>query len=379
MSGEQLEKWSHVWGDGSDPQSDVWHPNRLAPILSGRQHDYDFEQNVTLPSLSPDLKIYHPQSTPAAQLCNLQATNSAVTDPQLFFHGLVSAPIYQSSYQQLSPYHGHDNPQQYSQSSNSAADYPLPSLQQAPPTFSNSPDERHASQSLSDSPAPQGNRSKNLAAYQTYEEKFAAVSGVVTPSKCPPGEMTKNPISHSSGRYHLGCLCSVCGADLSMEIQAQCHYNVCAAKNGKSNGASWPNGLHTGTPARSGRWCHESKNTKRDTRLTLPDNQPDVPAYRPLRSWRLKPNLSVARARAMYAKLAAVNGVVIPSKLAGRRVPRIFVHGIKARDSNLFCPLCKCAFGKKYNVKTHFLACVNRNGNPDGLRWDDDLHFPNRS
>ena len=262
MSGEQLEKWSHVWEDGSAPQSDVWHPNRLAPILSGRQHDYDFEQNVTLPSLSPDLMMYHSQSTPAAQPCNLQATNSAVTNSQHSFHGLVSAPIYQSSYRQLSPYHGHDNPQQYSQSSNSAADYPLPSLQQAPPTFSNSPDERHASQSLSDSPAPQGNRSKNLAAYQTYEEKFAAVSDVVTPSKCPPGEMTKNPISHSSGRRHFSCLCSICGANFSMGNQAQRHYIVCAAENGKSNGASWPNGLHTGTPARSGRWCHKSKNTQ---------------------------------------------------------------------------------------------------------------------
>ena len=379
MSAEQPEKWSPVWGDGSDPQSDVSHPNRLAPMLSDCQQDHDFEQDVTLPPLLPYIMMYHPQYTPAAQPYNLQVTNSAVAYPQHSFQSLVPAPTDRSPYQQLSPYYGHDHPQQYNQSSSSTADYPLPSLQQASPTFSNSPNERHALQSLSDSPAPQGSRSKSSATYETYEEKVAAVSGVVIPSKGPLGEMTQNPISKPSGRQHWSYLCPICGAAFSMEYKAKFHFAVCVARNGNPNGTRWHDGLHTDRSAQWGGWCHESKNTTKDTRLTLPDNQPDFSASQSSHSSPSPPYAPSARVKAMHDRLDAVNGVVIPSKLADGRVPTNL--GSKARDGktlNLFCPLCKGAFGKKDHVKSHFPACVKRNGNPDGRKWDDDLYSSTR-
>ena len=69
--------------------------------------------------------------------------------------------------------------------------------------------------------------------------------------------------------------------------------------------------------------------------------------------------------------LAAVNGVVIPSKVPlgqlpdqGREVPDI-------SDLLYPCSICDRKFAKKASVKNHMWPCVQRNGNPNGVRWDD--------
>lgn len=73
-------------------------------------------------------------------------------------------------------------------------------------------------------------------------------------------------------------------------------------------------------------------------------------------------------------RLDAVNGVIIPSRLAPGEVPKNLQSRSRAGTPlTLLCPLCRGGFGKKDHIKSHFPACVERNGNPDGLRWDHRL------
>ena len=37
------------------------------------------------------------------------------------------------------------------------------------------------------------------------------------------------------------------------------------------------------------------------------------------------------------------------------------------------CSICGRRFNRKANVKVHMAPCVKRNGNPNGVRWDDAL------
>lgn len=101
-----------------------------------------------------------------------------------------------------------------------------------------------------------------------------------------------------------------------------------------------------------------------------------------------------ARNKKAAAYLAAVNGVVIPSKLAPSEPPNrgfsntaghsninnsILASGhtsIKddsgdAQKRKHLCPVCGTRFPKMHHVKAHFAPCVKRNGNPTGARWDD--------
>ena len=69
--------------------------------------------------------------------------------------------------------------------------------------------------------------------------------------------------------------------------------------------------------------------------------------------------------------LAAVNGVVIPSKVPSGQLPD---QGQKPQDishSLYSCSICGRKFNNKGNVKVHMYPCVSRNGNPNGVRWDD--------
>lgn len=78
------------------------------------------------------------------------------------------------------------------------------------------------------------------------------------------------------------------------------------------------------------------------------------------------------RTRDMNDRLNAVNGVVIPSRLAAGKVPEILSSHAKPSTPLPFsCPLCQGPFARKDHVRSHFPACVERNGNPDGLRWNE--------
>ncbi|CAD6592728.1 MAG: hypothetical protein ASARMPREDX12_006420 [Alectoria sarmentosa] len=69
-------------------------------------------------------------------------------------------------------------------------------------------------------------------------------------------------------------------------------------------------------------------------------------------------------------RLAAVNGVVIPSRVPPGHAPR---QGSWIQDARMVypCSVCGRNFAVKYHVQVHMAPCVERNGNPRGARWDD--------
>lgn len=76
------------------------------------------------------------------------------------------------------------------------------------------------------------------------------------------------------------------------------------------------------------------------------------------------------RQRRYYERLTAVNGVVIPSKLAAGETP--VPKNNKANGNGKYpCVICGGLHPQKYHVQSHFAVCVEANGNPTGARWDD--------
>ena len=69
--------------------------------------------------------------------------------------------------------------------------------------------------------------------------------------------------------------------------------------------------------------------------------------------------------------LAAVNGVVIPSKVPSGQLPNQGGKVPVISHSLYSCSICGRKFVKKHHVKIHMWPCVQRNGNPNGVRWDD--------
>ena len=69
-------------------------------------------------------------------------------------------------------------------------------------------------------------------------------------------------------------------------------------------------------------------------------------------------------------RLAAVSGVVIPSQVPPGQLPN---QGRWKKDERMkhACSVCGRKFALKYHVQSHMSACVKRNGNPNGARWDD--------
>lgn len=369
---------------GKQPE-ELWHPNQLAPMMLPRQHDHDLEQYDPLPSMSPYGMAYHARFTPpdAAHLLNQSA------DPTLYLpyqssyrqpfpyeeHGYEEPsldesldpalrPPHQRSYSQHSPYEihgyqypspddGHHHGEQQSQISNSAVVY-----------------SQHSPQSSL--PALQDGRSVRAAKYQA---KLAAVSGVVTPSKRAPGEMPLKPpdtLTRSNDKHSLRCCCPICGAAFTRNYHVQSHFVTCEARNGNPNGARWNDGLYI--PGRGGSG-HGSEKKAKQTRQTAPDSQTSASASQSSHSSPTSKPKQSERTRIENDKMNAVSGVVIPSKLAEGKSPMMNVGSYASGHTprNFFCPLCKGAFGKKDHVKSHFPSCVGRNGNPDGLRWDDGL------
>ena len=81
------------------------------------------------------------------------------------------------------------------------------------------------------------------------------------------------------------------------------------------------------------------------------------------------------RQKRFRTKLDAVNGVVIPSKLLPGQAPvTIPSHSQGKYPLNRFCPVCGGTFASIGHVRSHFVNCVKRNGNPQGLRYDDKAH-----
>ena len=76
-------------------------------------------------------------------------------------------------------------------------------------------------------------------------------------------------------------------------------------------------------------------------------------------------------------RLAAVSGVYSPDKCPGQDPIRPTRRGggfqeDKAR--NVRCPRCGHVFANNYHVQSHFPKCIEDNGNPEALTWDEGLN-----
>ena len=49
-------------------------------------------------------------------------------------------------------------------------------------------------------------------------------------------------------------------------------------------------------------------------------------------------------------------------------------HSVSLRARNKRCPICGHGFRMPCELKPHFVACVHRNGNPQGFYWDGTLN-----
>lgn len=77
-------------------------------------------------------------------------------------------------------------------------------------------------------------------------------------------------------------------------------------------------------------------------------------------------------------RLASVNGVVIPSRvpegeeLYRKRPLHSNIRRVKQK-SRMTCIICDADCKDQRGLRAHFVVCVERNGNPNGARWDDPL------
>ncbi|KAF6220376.1 hypothetical protein HO133_003508 [Letharia lupina] len=385
MSSRQPEERSQIGEHAFNPRLGRRHPDQLAPMIPWGQHEHEHEHYDPLPSISPYSMDFNPQYTPSTDAHAYKASPHVSADPALYlpyqssfpqqsacegrgrqqpspndgykysqrqslfadnavaypqhsFHLSLSTLTDQSHHQQASQYYGQIYPQQPHQSSSSislyplpqtqyypypfqstssaaaypspqtqhhpyafqstssaaayhippiqhhpyafqstssAAAYPIPPIQQAPPIFSDSPNEHYASPSLSDSPAPQGNRSGRMAGLRR--------------------ESKKKPI---------------------------------------------------------------------DSRAALPDSQPNASASQLSHSSSTRPSKLSTRAKARVGQ--------------GELPKNVTNYASADTPLDLTCPLCKGGFAKRDHVKSHFPACVKRNGNPVGLRWNDGLPLSRR-
>ena len=89
------------------------------------------------------------------------------------------------------------------------------------------------------------------------------------------------------------------------------------------------------------------------------------------------PQSTSDRARKFWSKLKASSGVVIASQLQPGSSPSGPIELTKLRRAErvrkVSCPICEGLFATPYHLQGHFPVCVRRNGNPDGLFWDETL------
>ena len=86
-----------------------------------------------------------------------------------------------------------------------------------------------------------------------------------------------------------------------------------------------------------------------------------------------RPKEKSLRARQFGERLEAVNGVIIPSKIAIGQIPSKPMKLAHDYKRDRVCPICGSGFGTNYQVQSHFISCVGNHGNPRGAKWDDDI------
>ena len=195
------------------------------------------------------------------------------------------------------------------------------------------------------------------ARQRRFHESLAAVDGVITPSKLAPGEDPKQRITDTGGDRRFKC--PICGSLHKAFYHLQCHFISCVKTNGNPTGAR----------------CNDAKASDTKALTTSRVIAPQKPRGRRHRQrYHERPvapqSLQSERQRRYHERLAAVNGVVIPSKLAPGQIPRQKITDTSA-DGTYACPICGSLYKRQYHVQSHFAHCVENNGNPTGARYDD--------
>ena len=181
-----------------------------------------------------------------------------------------------------------------------------------------------------------------------HYERLVAVNGVVIPSKlalgAPPIRMNHDI---SERRTYT---CPICDGLYQTAYSLQSHFPNCVQANGNPTGARWDD------------VCSHPTAEQKQQRKNLPKSRLRNKQQRDERQSRY------------HERLAAVNGVVIPSKLPPGTIPVPRNHAASG-DHRFVCPICGSSSAHAYHVQSHFPNCVERNGNPTGARWDDACVF----
>ena len=209
----------------------------------------------------------------------------------------------------------------------------------------------------------QGLKQSTGDAVAQYQARLVAINGVVIPARNAPNGESPKPSGTSNIDPSTTHICPVCGAGYSQTYEVACHFVACVDQHGNPDGAYWDDCLSV-----TGQTTIPRESEHVITQTATPQQPPQTIK-------RSGPRYESERKKKFNDRLNAVNGVVIPPKLPPRKKSQ--VQPSQSRPSStplqISCPLCKSLFGKKDHVRSHFPACVDRNGNPDGLRWDDGL------
>ena len=161
----------------------------------------------------------------------------------------------------------------------------------------------------------------NLVSMDTYTE----VCGVYSAEKVP---LTKTP-RNKDYQYH----CPRCDHTFLQRKNVKYHFISCIKKHGNPDALKWNDHVNLKPTRQGGPKDHVRSKSFQDT-------------------------------------LDAYSGVTIPSKLSPGQAVVKFVA--PRREGNLLCAVCGGGpFSRTNHVKSHFITCVKKHGNPMGARWDD--------
>ncbi|CAD6590563.1 MAG: hypothetical protein ASARMPREDX12_004419 [Alectoria sarmentosa] len=202
----------------------------------------------------------------------------------------------------------------------------------------------------------------------SLEKRLAKVNGIVIPSKLPEGQQPLRarrtcPINTNAKLDpDRSKTCPICGYASSKASNIRPHFVACVKTNGNPTGAHWDDNFNFVPRPRLVKRKFNDSDESADTE----DSSAPKNTARARRTTEQRDK----RQRQYYERLAAVNGVIIASKLAPGETPARRNYEASGNPKHQ-CPICGGLHNRKYQVQSHFAPCVERNGNPTGARWDD--------